>query len=539
MYLIENPVLQSELLGQLRRARSFAVLTLFVAALGGLVVLAWPRQERIDLTHPDAAQQLVGLFFLGQYLLVTLLAPALAAGGIAGEKERKTYEMLLASPLAPRAIVLGKLLASLCYLALLVVASLPVAALCLPLGGVSLFEVFGMYWTVLLAALTSGMISLAASSYFQRTASALVVSYLVILPLALIGLWFWSSLGVRAAGFRLFASFTLLPLACCGLCGWLFMRTSRRLLYPPDVGSEAQEVVDEEREQREAIGLVIARTEFPDRLFAPPKRTQLLPDGANPVFDKEMRSELFSQGTLLARLVIQISMLLALPMMAVCLFWAPEQVAWYVNYVVLFTMLTGPVFSAGSVSGERERQTLDLLLVTNLSAWQILGGKLLSALRVSGVLAGFILWPMVLACLLVPFFWQQFTALAAYLVIIGLSILMTSGLALAASVVFRKTAHAIMATYAILIALFTIGPAADYFAEQFYPRSIAAMWARWSTFTSPFAAAVSVPLSPVARVDSVAASWETWQAFVACYAAVAVILALVVPGIFEARRRDS
>ena len=41
------------------------------------------------------------LFFFGQFALVALVAPTFAAGSITGEKERKTYELLLASPLEP------------------------------------------------------------------------------------------------------------------------------------------------------------------------------------------------------------------------------------------------------------------------------------------------------------------------------------------------------------------------------------------------------------------------------------------------------
>ena len=76
------------------------------------------------------------------------------------------------------------------------------------------------------------------------------------------------------------------------------------------------------------------------------------------------------------RVVIMVSMALAVPMMAGFLFFWPDQAAWYVSYVILFNMLVGPVFSAGSVTSERERETLDLLLVTLLSPWQILWGKL-------------------------------------------------------------------------------------------------------------------------------------------------------------------
>ena len=108
------------------------------------------------------------------------------------------------------------------------------------------------------------------------------------------------------------------------------------------------------------------------------------------------------------RLVIQVSMLLAIPLMAVCLYGKPDLAPWYISYVVLFNMLVGPVFSAGSVTSERERQTLDLLLTTIISPWQILWGKLISGLRVSSVLTSFLLWPLLLACVMVPYYWTQF-----------------------------------------------------------------------------------------------------------------------------------
>ncbi len=144
------------------------------------------------------------------------------------------------------------------------------------------------------------------------------------------------------------------------------------------------------------MGLVIRRDQFPDRLFAPAKRTDLLPDGANPVYDKEMGAEIFSQGTLMLRVVIQVSMFLAIPLMAFCLYIKPELAPWYVSYVVLFNMLVGPVFSAGSITSERERETLELLLTTIITPQQILWGKLISGLRVSSVLTMFLLWPLLL-----------------------------------------------------------------------------------------------------------------------------------------------
>src|SRR5213083_2023340 len=168
-------------------------------------------------------------------------------------------------------------------------------------------------------------------------------------------------------------------------------------------------------------------------------------DDANPVYDKEIRSEIFSQGTLMLRLVIQVSMLLAIPFMAVCLYIWPENAKWYICYVVMFNMLVGPVFSAGSVTSERERQTLDLLLTTIISPWQILWGKLIAGLRVSSVLTSFLLWPLLLACVMVPDpYWTNLFSVGMYIAIIGLCCMATATIALFNSVLFRKTAHSLM-----------------------------------------------------------------------------------------------
>ena len=454
----------------------------------------------------------MNLIFLEQYLLAALMAPSFAAGAITGEKERKSYEMLLASPLRPEAIVLGKLLASLSHLAILIFCSLPIVMLCLPLGGVSLYEVLAVYLAVILSTVTFGMISLAASSYFRRTSSSLVVSYLLVLPLALAALFSWRVLE-SAAEFRLFATVTVLPVITVLICGTLFVATSRRLLHPPDVGSEGKEVVDEVIEQRQAVGLIIQRDKFPDKLFAPAKRDDLLADGTNPIFDKEMRSEIFSQGTLMPRVVIQVSMALAVPLMAACLFLFPDQAPWYISYVVVFNMLVGPVFSAGSVTSERERETLDLLLVTLLSPWQILWGKLVSALRVATVLTCFLLWPLVLACMLVTTYWTNWPTILGYLVIVFLTSVTTSTLALFCSVLFRKTSVAMMMSYLVMALLFLTPVAAVVFAQSFFDQGTA--WIEGTTFLSPFGAAFSLPLDHGHMGDkSRPGGWEIFAGFV-------------------------
>jgi len=494
MNFLENPVLQRELLVNLRMPRSFWLLLLYQVILGVIVYFAWPRQVRLDLTVDSASNsQLVDLVFLGQYVLASLMAPSFAAGAVSGEKERKTYEMLLASPINPESIVFGKLVASLTHLAMLIVASLPIVMLCLPLGGVSFYEVLAAYVMLMTNVVAFGMISVACGSFFPRTSSSLVVSYLAILPLAMLGVLFWVSFR-RAGETRFQLAMTVVPGIAIAISTTLFYMISARMIYPKDMGSDGTDVVDLENENENAVGLVLSRDKFPDRLFAPPIRDTLMPDGVNPIYDKELRSEIFGQGTLMLRLAIQISMLLAMFLMGWLLFIQQHLAAWYFCFVVLFNVLVGPVFSAGSVTSERERQTLDLLLTTLITPWQILSGKLISGLRVSSVLTLFLLWPVFLAVCLSPGFRANLLPMLCYFVVFCLTCLTSANLALFCSTLCQKTSTSLIATYSVILILYMVPLAIAVFVNQYYAGSVDTEMAKAITITSPFAANLLIPL---------------------------------------------
>jgi ABC-type transport system involved in multi-copper enzyme maturation permease subunit len=256
------------------------------------------------------------------------------------------------------------------------------------------------------------------------------------------------------------------------------------------------------------------------------------------VFDKEMRSEIFAQGTLMLRVVIQVSMLLAIPLMAWLLYLQPWNAPWYASYVILFNMLVGPVFSAGSVTSERERQTLELLLTTTLSPAQILWPKLVSGLRVSSVLTMFLVWPLVLAVAMVDTYWSNLPAVLGYVAIVLVVCLTTATLALAASVLFHKTSISLMTTYLVLAVLFLLPPAATFFAATFFPDATTAALVEQASFTSPFSVALNLPID--AGSDEVAAeapNWRLWGSFVAFYAGLDAALVAAMTWLFSARWR--
>jgi ABC-type transport system involved in multi-copper enzyme maturation permease subunit len=162
----------------------------------------------------------------------------------------------------------------------------------------------------------------------------------------------------------------------------------------------------------------------------------------------------------------------------------------------MFNMLVGPVFSAGTVTSERERQTLDLLLTTIITPWQILWGKLVAGLRVSTVLTLFLVWPVVLAAAMVNVYWgMNLAAIVTYLAIVLLTCVVTAMIALFCSVVFHKTATSMIASYMIIVVLFCGPLAAEFFAKNFFPTTDAALYIDLAGAASPFAAAFDVPLA--------------------------------------------
>ncbi len=549
MFALDNPVLQRELISNLRAPRAFLLMLVYQIALAAVVLIAYPRDVKIDLSRESAsAQRLVDFFFVGQFAIASLMAPSFTAGAISGEKERKTYEMLLASPLRPWVIVSGKLIAALAHLVVLVSGSLPIIMLCLPLGGVSIYELLAAYIGLLSAIFLFGSISMYCSSYFKRTSASLVVSYVLILPILISGVISWLWLAPQG-DLRLLITITFVP-AICLFAGFSMLAiTARRLLYPPDVGSQGSEVVDLDQEQREAVGLVIQRDQFPDNLFAPPRRKTLMDDHANPVYDKEMHAELFSQGTLMLRLVIQLSMVLAIPLMAVLLFLMPNLASYYVGYVLVFNILAAPVFTAGSITSERERQTLDLLLTTTISSWEIMWGKLLAGYRVSFVLTSFLMFPLLLS-FLNPELFKNWRAMFVFLCICVVASIFNAILALFFSTLLRKTSSAMMISYIVLMALYCLPIAIYFLFWSFAPfgDSTESRMARQQVenlrfigVASPLMAADSTPMTEVASGSGSAlakkGSWLLVGSYFVVTLSASAILLLINTWLFQQRWR--
>lgn len=186
---LSNPVLRRELR---ERMRSPSTPWVVGGHLLALVVLFWlVYRAQSDGTVDDPAQlarlgrSVFDWVLAALLLLVVFLVPGLAAGAVAGERERQTLVPLQSSLLGARRIVAGKVSASLALLLLLVVVALPVLVLTWVLGGAGIHQALAGLGVVAAAGVTLTCVAVGCSAATRRVQTATVAAYVV--TLALVG----------------------------------------------------------------------------------------------------------------------------------------------------------------------------------------------------------------------------------------------------------------------------------------------------------------------------------------------------------------
>ena len=134
-------------------------------------------------------------FVFVQLTAVLLLTPAMIAGSIAQERERRTIEYLLASTLSGSEIVLSKFLGRLLQVAALLLAGLPILAIAMMLGGIAP-QALAIAFAITLAALVAtASLSIGVSVWAERGRDAVVRTYLLLLVFLLLPPLAWGLSG--------------------------------------------------------------------------------------------------------------------------------------------------------------------------------------------------------------------------------------------------------------------------------------------------------------------------------------------------------
>lgn len=157
-----NPVWRKELMLSMRSIRFPLTLSISIGVLSGLLILVFDGILS-SVRYGGNLSGLVGLYFtvtLIEFILIGMISPTLTASAICGERERGTLDILLSTKMSPLSIILGKLLASLSKVVLLIIASTPVFAITLSLGGVSIVNIIQMILLYIMTAIFCGSVGL-------------------------------------------------------------------------------------------------------------------------------------------------------------------------------------------------------------------------------------------------------------------------------------------------------------------------------------------------------------------------------------------
>ena len=195
--MLIGPVFSREVAITPRRPRVYAARVAYGLALLVLMSTAW-----LVLTGAQMIRDLGDLARFGA-ILFQLLAPLqltvavffsalLAAGAVAHEKDRRTMVLLLLTKMTNSELVLGKLLASLLNVLVLLAVSLPVFMLTVLFGGVSFPQIARVFAVTLASVLVCGSLGSTLALWREKTFQALAMTVLVLV--------FWLALWEVVAG---------------------------------------------------------------------------------------------------------------------------------------------------------------------------------------------------------------------------------------------------------------------------------------------------------------------------------------------------
>lgn len=175
-----------------RRARHFILRAIYILALLVLICTAWFVLAGTQIVRNIGDMARFGSLLFQilaplQLTLVVFLSAFGVASAVSQEKDRRTLILLLMTRLRNSELVLGKLLAALLDVFVMVLASLPVLILITLLGGVSSDQIVLALLITFTTALAAGSLGSALALWREKTFQTLSITALALMMWA--GVW--------------------------------------------------------------------------------------------------------------------------------------------------------------------------------------------------------------------------------------------------------------------------------------------------------------------------------------------------------------
>lgn len=475
-------LVKRELLSTLRGVRSFLILLLFVSAAVLYAWLRWPESDGTFRVAGYLSRDMMRNFTILLFVACTLFVPAFSAGAIVLERERGTYDFLRMTLIWPSGIVFAKLLNAVGLFFLVLVGLAPAISVSFFLIGVDpvqMGEAIAIIVATTFACAAAGVLS---SALFNRTLFAMAASYgfvilLMIGPLILAylaGAIVYFFVNVRAVfGFMeqvavvvspvltmmavLVPSFgpgdlngtqfllglcyqAVFTLCCLGAALYLVRRPPRPMK------------VEDEKPIDDRSALAQRRFSWPFYIIDPLRRKKPIEDGRNAMLVREMRWGMFNRGTTLVRLFY----------CAFVVYFFSGAVAstdarsfdtmgrWMLVQIAM-TIVAAPALTANVFTKEHELRNIDMLRMTMLRPGEIILGKLFAlCVSVAPLVAA-----AIISCLPLIFLGaRNWTMLGVGYGTLLVCVFLSISLALAASLVVRRTSAALVLGYVLSVISF-------------------------------------------------------------------------------------
>jgi ABC-type transport system involved in multi-copper enzyme maturation permease subunit len=193
-------VLNKEARWRMRGRRAFVVVSIYAGLLALLVLAVLVLIERTAAGFSPDGEPIPGGLVPGsmaatvgqaifttilfvQTLLTVLFVPALTSGSVSIEREKQTLELLVTTPISTLGLVVGKLISSLAYVFLLILASMPLMSVVFTFGGVAPEDVVRAYVVLFAAAFGMGAIGVFLSALLRRSGVSTALAYLIVFAL--------------------------------------------------------------------------------------------------------------------------------------------------------------------------------------------------------------------------------------------------------------------------------------------------------------------------------------------------------------------
>jgi ABC-type transport system involved in multi-copper enzyme maturation permease subunit len=199
--MVLGPIFRVEMVGAARRRRYFFLRVVFAAlilcVLWMCVASAYSYRTQRELSISEQAM-IATTFFVSfmwvQMIGILAVAPAMAVGTIATERERRTIEYLFATDLSNLEIVVGKTIARLLLVGQLLLVSLPILFLFRLLGGIPADLLVASFLIAGSTALAVTALSVCVSVWSKRSKDATIRVYVVLAALLFVP-WVLNALG--------------------------------------------------------------------------------------------------------------------------------------------------------------------------------------------------------------------------------------------------------------------------------------------------------------------------------------------------------